>query len=101
VNASDPGHTGALYDDPGADYYTRRDPDGARRNAVNQLQRLGYQSHPDPRPLPQHEAAPTKGIFASEVVFSLCPQRGSNPCCRLESAKFGISRHLPRFLVIG
>ena len=36
-------HTGALYDDPGADYYTRRDPERARRNAVNQLQRLGYE----------------------------------------------------------
>jgi hypothetical protein len=36
-------HTAALYDDPGADYYTRRDPERARRNAVNQLQRLGYQ----------------------------------------------------------
>jgi transposase len=36
-------HTGALYDDPGADYYTRRDPERARRHAVNQLQRLGYQ----------------------------------------------------------
>ena len=36
-------HTGALYDDPGADYYTRRDPERTRRNAVNQLQRLGYQ----------------------------------------------------------
>ena len=36
-------HTGALYDDPGADYYTRRDPERARRNAVNQLQQLGYQ----------------------------------------------------------
>jgi transposase len=35
-------HTGALYDDPGADYYTRRDPERARRNAVNQLQQLGY-----------------------------------------------------------
>jgi hypothetical protein len=36
-------HTAALYDDPGADYYTHRDPERARRNAVNQLQRLGYQ----------------------------------------------------------
>jgi transposase len=36
-------HTGALYNDPGADYYTRRDPERARRNAVNQLQQLGYQ----------------------------------------------------------
>src|SRR4029453_10732069 len=31
-------HTGALYDDPGADYYTRRDPERASRTAVNQLQ---------------------------------------------------------------
>jgi transposase len=36
-------HTGALYDNPGADYNTRRDPERARRNAVHQLQRLGYQ----------------------------------------------------------
>src|SRR5215217_7856562 len=36
-------HTGALYDDPGADYYTHRDPERARRNAITQLQRLGYQ----------------------------------------------------------
>ena len=28
---------------PGADYYTRRDPERARRNAVHQLQQLGYQ----------------------------------------------------------
>jgi transposase len=35
--------TGALYDDPGAHYYNHRDPERARRNAVNQLQRLGYQ----------------------------------------------------------
>jgi transposase len=36
-------HTGALYDDPGADYYARRDPEQTRRRALNQLQRLGYQ----------------------------------------------------------
>ena len=35
-------HTGALYDDPGADYYTRRDPERLKRNAMSQLQRLGY-----------------------------------------------------------
>ena len=40
-------HTGALYDYPGAATYTRRDPERARRNAVNQLQQLGYQvPHP-------------------------------------------------------
>ena len=35
-------HTGALYDDPGADYYTRHDPERLKRHAMNQLQRLGY-----------------------------------------------------------
>ena len=35
-------HTGALYDDPGADYYTRRDPDRLKRRAMSQLHRLGY-----------------------------------------------------------
>ena len=36
-------HTGAEYDDPGADYYTRRDPERTRLHALNQLRRLGYQ----------------------------------------------------------
>jgi len=35
-------HTGAEYNDPGADYYTRRDPERVRRHAMNQLQQLGY-----------------------------------------------------------
>jgi transposase len=35
-------HTGALYDDPGADYFTRRDPERLKRHALSQLQRLGY-----------------------------------------------------------
>jgi transposase len=35
-------HTGALYDDPGADYHTRRDPERLKRHAMNQLQQLGY-----------------------------------------------------------
>lgn len=35
-------HTGAEYQDPGADYYTRRDPERVRQHAMNQLQRLGY-----------------------------------------------------------
>lgn len=33
---------GAEYDDPGADYFTRRDPGRARQRALDQLQRLGY-----------------------------------------------------------
>jgi hypothetical protein len=35
-------NTGAEYDDPGADYYTRRDPERVRTHAMNQLQQLGY-----------------------------------------------------------
>jgi len=36
------GHTGAEYNDPGADYYTRQDPERIRQHAMSQLQRLGY-----------------------------------------------------------
>jgi transposase len=35
-------HTGALYDDPGADYFIRRDPDRLKAHALSQLQQLGY-----------------------------------------------------------
>ena len=35
--------TGAYYDDPGNDYYLRRDPERARRNATRQLERLGWE----------------------------------------------------------
>lgn len=35
-------HTGELYNDPGADYYERLYPDRARRRAIAQLQRLGF-----------------------------------------------------------
>ncbi|MGH3500188.1 MAG: IS110 family transposase [Nocardioidaceae bacterium] len=34
--------TGALYDDPGPDYYTRRKPERAKRHAIHQLQTMGY-----------------------------------------------------------
>jgi hypothetical protein len=33
---------GVLYDDPGADFYTRRNPDKAKQRAIDQLHRLGY-----------------------------------------------------------
>lgn len=33
---------GALYDDPGADYFTRLNPDRARTRAIHQLESLGY-----------------------------------------------------------
>jgi hypothetical protein len=42
-------HTGAEYDDLGADYYTRRDPERVRSHAMNQLQRLGYHVTLSPR----------------------------------------------------
>ncbi len=35
-------HTGALYDDPGADYHTRRDPERLKKHAMSQLQSLSY-----------------------------------------------------------
>ena len=35
-------HTGAVYDDPGADYYTRIQPTRTKRRAIRQLQELGY-----------------------------------------------------------
>ena len=34
--------TGALYDDPGGDFYTRRTPDKTKNRAIDQLQKLGY-----------------------------------------------------------
>ncbi len=36
------GVTGTLYDDPGADYYTRLRPDRARQRAIQQLEAMGY-----------------------------------------------------------
>ncbi len=39
-------------------------------------------------------------LALSEAILILCPQRDSNPRCRLESAKLGISRRLPRSFAI-
>jgi transposase len=36
------GRTGTEYSDPGADYYTRRDPERLQLHAIHQLQHLGY-----------------------------------------------------------
>ncbi len=36
------GVTGTVYDDPGADYYTRRRPERARERAIHQLEAMGY-----------------------------------------------------------
>lgn len=36
------GTTGTLYDDPGADYYTRLRPERARQRAIHQLEAMGY-----------------------------------------------------------
>ena len=33
---------GATYDDPGSDYYAKRDPDRAKKRALDQLRDLGY-----------------------------------------------------------
>jgi transposase len=34
--------TGATYDDPGGDFYTRLDPDRAKHRAIDQLRKMGY-----------------------------------------------------------
>jgi transposase len=34
--------TGEIYNDPGGDYFNRREPERRRRRLVTQLQRLGY-----------------------------------------------------------
>ncbi len=34
--------TGATYDDPGGDFYTRLDPDRAKHRALDQLRKMGY-----------------------------------------------------------
>jgi transposase len=36
------GTTGALYEDPGADYFTRLHPDRAKNRAIHQLEAMGY-----------------------------------------------------------
>jgi len=36
------GVTGTVYDDPGADYYTRLRPERARQRAIHQLEAMGY-----------------------------------------------------------
>jgi transposase len=36
------GTTGTLYDDPGADYYSRLKPERARQRAIHQLEAMGY-----------------------------------------------------------
>ena len=36
------GHPGALYHDPGADYFTRRHPERAKTRALHQLEAMGY-----------------------------------------------------------
>jgi hypothetical protein len=37
------GTNGCLYDDPGADYFSRLHPDRAKKRAINQLEAMGYQ----------------------------------------------------------
>jgi hypothetical protein len=42
-----------------------------------------------------------EAFYLVNAGLILYPQRDSNPCCRLESAKLGISGSLPRSFVIG
>lgn len=41
--------TGTLYDEPGPDYYARRDPQRAKNHAIDQLHALGYDITLQPR----------------------------------------------------
>lgn len=41
---------GTVYEDPGGDYYTRRDPAKARDRAVGQLRSMGYRVVLEPLP---------------------------------------------------
>ncbi len=41
--------TGAFYDDPGGDFYTRLNPDKAKNRAVDQLRKMGYNVTLQPR----------------------------------------------------
>jgi transposase len=36
------GTSGAIYEDPGGDYFTRLNPERARTRAIRQLDSLGY-----------------------------------------------------------
>ena len=47
-----------------------------------------------------HAAQENEAFDPVRVGSNLCPQRDSNPRCRLESAKLGISRTLPRSFAI-
>jgi transposase len=40
---------GTLYDEPGPDYYTRRNPERAKHRAIRQLEALGYHVTVEPR----------------------------------------------------
>jgi hypothetical protein len=42
--------TGTIYNDPGKDYYTKRDPDRAKKRALDQLRNLGYAVTLEPIP---------------------------------------------------
>jgi hypothetical protein len=52
--------TGALYHDPGPDFYTRLHPQQAKRRALNQLRAMGYHVT-----LSRPEAATGQAISAS------------------------------------
>lgn len=70
------GVTGTLYDDPGADYYTRLRPDRARQRAVQQLEAMGYHVTLDQNPqalIELTQASCLQRIFASGCSCGLQP----------------------------
>jgi len=55
--------TGALYDDPGPDFFTRLHPERTTRRAIDQLRNMGYTSRSALSKTP-----PSRGIFESVSV---------------------------------
>lgn len=57
--------TGAIFNEPGGDFYSRRNPEKAKRRTLNLLRNLGYTVTLEPT------AAPTRPIFSSVPLHGI------------------------------
>ncbi len=68
------GTTGTLYDDPGAEFFTRLHPDRTKKRAIGQLEAMGYQVTLDrvgnPAPLPRRESSRQRPSFRNTEAAS-------------------------------
>ncbi len=55
------GTTGTLYDDPGADYFTKLHPERTKNRAIHQLEAMGYQGDAGHRVLTRKAPDATTG----------------------------------------